>query len=136
MTGESNEDAGSPAANTTGSTAGSSGVAMVSLGAALVVGAWLLFELIATEYFVTTVAVVIAALIIGLPRLAPGALAEIAPPPVFARVGGYALAIVGVVELLEDLRFDNFDGFISVVGGLVAYAGYVLAFVGARAIRS
>lgn len=132
MTDEPNERADSPAAGTTGG----SGVAMVSLGAALVVGAWLLFELIATEYFVTTVAVVIAGLVIGLPRLAPGALAEIAPPDVFARVGGYALAIVGVVELLEDLRFDNFDGFISVVGGLVAYAGYALAFLGAQAIKS
>jgi hypothetical protein len=112
-----------------------SGVALVWIGAALVLASFLVFEVIAGEYFVTTVALVLAAVVLALPRLALGAVTAIAPLPAFTKVGGYALAFAGLVEILDDIRFDAFDGFVSVLGGLVAYAGYVLAFMGARSIR-
>jgi hypothetical protein len=110
-------------------------VALVWIGAGLVLASWVVFELIARDYFVTTVALVLAAAVVVLPRVAPRAVAAIAPLDAFTKVGGYALAFVGVVELLDDLRFESFDGIMSFLGGLVAYVGYVLAFAGARSIK-
>ncbi|MDH5372579.1 MAG: hypothetical protein OEX97_06515 [Acidimicrobiia bacterium] len=113
-----------------------SGVALVWIGAALVLASWIIFEVIAAEYFVATVSIVIAAVVLALPRLAPDAVGAIAPLGAFTKVGGYALAFAGVVELLGDIRFGYLDGFVAVLGGLVAYAGYVLAFFGARSIKN
>ena len=113
-----------------------SGVALVWIGAALVLASWIIFEVIAAEYFVSTVSIVIAAVVLALPRLAPDAVGAIAPLGAFTKVGGYALAFTGVVELLGDIRFEYLDGFAAVLGGLIAYAGYVLAFFGARSIKN
>ena len=129
-------------ADDTGANVGSSGsgndsgVALVWIGAALVLGVWIIFEVIATEYFVTTVALVIAAAVLLLPRLAPDAIKAVAPLEALTKLGGYVLAFAGVVEILGDLRFEMFDGFVSVLGGVIAYVGYVLAFLGARSIKS
>lgn len=112
-----------------------SGVALVWIGAALVLAAFVLFEIIAGEYFVTTTAVVLAAAILVLPRLAPDAIAAIATLPAFTKALGYFLALAGVVELLDDVRFDVLDEFVAIVGALVAYAGYGLAAYGARSIK-
>ncbi len=110
--------------------AGSS-LGLVQIGCYLVLGVFVIFELIAGEYFVTNVALVVALGVVALPRLAPRAISK---PAVFAKVGGYLLAFAGVVEFLDDIRFDSYDGFVSVVGALIAYVGYVAAFLGARSI--
>ena len=112
-----------------------SGVALVWMGAGLVLASWVFFEIIVGEYFVSTLGTVLAASLILLPRLAPKAIGKVAPLSALTKLGGYALAFTGVVELLDDLRFDGLEDFASVVGGLIAYAGYVLAFLGARNIK-
>lgn len=118
-----------------GASGDNSGVALVWIGAALVLASFVIFEVIAGEYFVTTAAVVLAAVILILPRLAPDAIGAIAPLPAFTKAAGYALAFAGVVELLADIRFDALDEFVAIVGALVAYAGYALAAYGAHSIK-
>ncbi len=106
---------------------------LISLAALLVAGSWLIFEVIADEYFVTTVAVAIALLILVLPRIDARAITEIAPVYAFLQLSGYALAAVGVVEIIDEIQGGILDaGGTSIIGALVAYAGYVLAFFGAR----
>lgn len=117
------------------SSGNNSGIALVWIGAGLVIASWIVFEIIAGEYFVANVSLVLAASLLLLPRIAPKAIGAIAPLPAFTKVGGFALAFSGVIELLDDLRFDGLEDFVSVLGGLVAYAGYVVAFIGARAIK-
>ncbi len=106
---------------------------LISLGALLVAGSWLAFEVIAEEYFVTTVAVALALLVLVLPRIDVGAITDIASIPVFLKAAGYALAAIGVVEIIDEVQGGVFDaGGATVFGALIAYAGYVLAFLGAR----
>ena len=112
-----------------------SGIALVWIGAGLVLASWIVFEIIVGEYFVSNVGLVLAASLVVLPRLAPRAVGAIAPLASFTKVVGYALAFSGVIELLDDLRFEALEDFASILGGLVAYAGYVLAFIGARNIK-
>lgn len=109
-----------------------SGENLITLGALLVLGSWIVFEVIAEEYFVTTVAVVLAGAIVALPRFDVDAITAVAPVSAFLTAGAYALALSGVVELVGDVQFEVFDGAAATIGALVAYAGYVLAFVGAR----
>ena len=120
--------------NATGSK-DSSGVALVWIGAGLVLASFVIFEVIAEEYFVTTTAIVIAAAILLLPRLAPDAIAAIAPLPAFTKAAGFTLAFAGAVELLIDIRVGVLDEFVAILGALVAYAGYGLAAYGARSIK-
>ena len=97
------------------------------------VGSWLIFEVIAEEYFVTTVAVALGLIILILPRFDVDAISAIAPLVAFLKVAGYALAFVGVVEIIDEIQAGIFDnGASTVIGALVAYAGYALAFFGAK----
>lgn len=110
------------------------GVSMVQLASYIVWAVFLIFEVITEEYFVGSVGLVIAAGIIGLPRLAPGAVEAIAPVTSFVKVSGYLLAFTGVIELLVDIRAEVYDGFAAILGAVLAYVAYVLAFMGARSI--
>ena len=47
---------------------------------------------------------------------------------------GWALVLVGIVEVIIDVRFNAYEDFASIIGALAAYAGYAMAFVGARQI--
>ena len=117
---------GTPATAGAGSSTG-----LVQIGCYLIIGVFVIFELIARDYFVTNVALVVAIAVLALPRLAPKAIGAL---PAFTKVGGYLLAFAGAIEFLDDIRFDAYDGFLAIVGALVAYVAYVAAFLGARSI--
>jgi hypothetical protein len=112
-----------------------SGTTMVQLASYLLWGVFFVFEVIAGDYYVANVGLVIAAAVVALPRLAPKAIEAIASVAAFTKVSGYLLAFSGVIELLDDIRFDSYDGFVSVLGAVLAYVAYVMAFVGARSIE-
>jgi hypothetical protein len=63
---------------------------------------------------------------------------KIAPVPVVMKSLGYAIAIYGAIALIYDLRYigDALDEVSEVIGALVSYAGYLLAFLGARSIKA
>lgn len=119
-----------------GSTSGSPNVAgldFVTLGALVVLASWIIFDVITDDYLVATVASALAAAIVLLPRVDAGAITSIAPLSAFLKLAGYTLAVVGLVELVNDIESNLFDaGGATIFGALVAYVGYVLAFVGAR----
>lgn len=123
----------SPTSATSNPLSDASGENLVSLGALLVAASWLAFEVIAEEYFVTTVAVALALIILVVPRIDADAITDIASIPVFIRAAGYTLAAIGVVEIVDDVQAGIFDADgATIFGAIVAYAGYVLAFFGAR----
>ncbi len=109
------------------------GLDLVTIGALVVLASWVIFDLITDDYLVGTVAVALALIIAVLPRLDSGAITAFAPVPAFLKLAGYSLALIGAVEILTDLESSFFDwGGASIFGALVAWAGYVIAFVGAR----
>ena len=69
------------------------------------------------------------------PETGSGIGGEGAPPGRDHEVLGYGIAVLGVFEALDDIRFDGYDNAGSVIGALVAYAGYAMAFFGARSIE-
>jgi len=119
-----------------GGTSGSPNVAgldFVTLGALVVLASWVIFDVITDDYGVGTLAVAVAAVIVLIPRVDAGAITSIAPVSAFLKLAGYTLAVVGLIELIYDIDVNIFDlGGATIFGALVAYVGYVLAFVGAR----
>lgn len=126
------EDSGTSASNSN-PLADASGERLISIAAMLVIGSWFVFEIITEDHFVTGVAVALAVLILVLPQLDPDALSAVAPSDSLLKLAAYGLTAVGAVEIVEEIRSGVLDnGAATVIGALVAYAGYVLAFLGAR----
>ncbi len=126
----------------TGSNAGGnplaaqSGDTLVMWGALLVVASWVVFETIAEEYFISTTSIAVALLLVVVPRIDSAAISSLAKPAAFAKVFGYLLVAAGLSEIVGDIRNNIFDaGGSTIIGALVAYAGYALTFMGARKIE-
>jgi hypothetical protein len=117
--------------------AGQSGDTLVTWGALLVLASWVIFEVIVEEYFLGTAVVAVALLIAVVPMIDADAITGVAPTGAFLKLAGYLLVALGVVEVVADLRTNIFDdGAASIIGALVAWVGYVVAYMGARAIKN
>jgi len=111
---------------------------MVAAGAILLLGVEILFGFILEDFYIAN-AVLVLAILALLIFMGMAATAEkIAPVPVVMKTLGYAIAIYGAIALVYDLRYigDSLDEVSEVLGALVSYAGYVLAFLGARSIKA
>ena len=114
----------------------SSGEGMVALAGIILVGVWLIFEVIAREYSMTTLAVVLGAAAAIIPRMNPDSVAKIMSVSAVMKALGYALLLVGVIEVVTDIRIGIYDTPVAVLGALIAYGAYGLAFMGARQIET
>jgi hypothetical protein len=114
-----------------------SGEGLVAFAGMVLVVDWLIFGVIANDYWVGLVALVPAIAAVVLPRVNRAAVERYHPLPLVMKVVGYTIAIVGVLVIVENIRFAGnvFDEVLGVIGALAAYAGYAMAFVGARQIK-
>jgi hypothetical protein len=129
------EDTGSSAGNNP--LADQSGDTLVTWGALVVLASWIIFEVIAEEYFIATATVAVALLIAVVPRIDTKVVTALGSAAGFMVVFGYLLVASGVVEFVADMRNNIFDaGGATIFGALVTYVGYVLAFLGARKIET
>lgn len=126
----------------TGSTGGNnplaeqSGDTLVMWGALAVLASWVIFEVIAEEYFVSTMSAALAIFLVAVPRIDGDAIKGLARPASLAKFGGYLLVCIGIVEVVADIRNNIFEaGAATIFGALVAYVGYALSFIGARKIE-
>jgi len=130
----------SPAAEDTpgSSSSFSSPTGMVALGGLVLIGTYLVFGLFLNDYWVGWLALLLSISAVILARVDRTFLESLAPVPVLTKIVGYLLAIIGLLALIEDIRFADgtLNEFPDVIGALAAYAGYALAFVGARSIKT
>ncbi len=113
----------------------SAGEGMVALGGAIVALVYIL-ELFLDDYSVHLTGLIIAIVVVGLPRLDRDFVEKIAPLPVLMKLGGYLLGVAGVIQILSDLAQGNFDPFVAALAAIATYAGYAIAFLGARSIET
>jgi hypothetical protein len=114
-------------------------VGMVAAGAIVLLVVEVIFGLILEDYFVSrdylllTLPIVVVLVFMGRDATA----GKLAPVPVVMKALGYLMAITGAVILIYDLRYpqDTLDEFPDVIGAILAYVGYLLAFLGARSIK-
>jgi hypothetical protein len=112
----------------------SGGEGLVTLAGWVLIGTYIVFGLFINEYWIGWLTLLPAVLAVLLPRA--GFAHKIAPLPVLLKSVGYIIAILGLFSIVEDLRFATsvFDEFVDILGTLASYAGYVLAYMGARSI--
>jgi hypothetical protein len=115
-----------------------SGEGLVAFAGMLLIADWLLFGVLANDYWVGWVALVPAIAVILLPRMDREKVERFHPLPDVMKVLGYTIVIVGALTIVEDIRFAGgvFDEIFGVIGALVAYAAFVMAFLGARQIKT
>ena len=121
---------------TTDTSGFSSGEGMVALAGIILIGVWLIFEVLTRQYSLTTLAIVLGAAAAIIPRMNPESVANIMPVSAVMKILGYALVLVGVIEVVTDIRIGIYDSPMSVLGALIAYGAYGLAFMGARQIET
>lgn len=112
-----------------------SGEGLVAFAGMVLVVVWLVFDVAINNYGMDNLVPLIAAVAILLPRLQRETVERVAPLPVLMKTTGWALLLIGVMEVILDLRFNAYDDFPSILGALGAYAGYAMAFIGARQIE-
>lgn len=115
-----------------------SGEGLVAFAGMVIVAVWLIFGVLANTYWVAWLAVVPAIAAVLLPRVDRAGVERYHPLPLLMKVLGYTIALVGVLTIIEDVRFAGnvLNEVFEVIGALVAYAGFAMAFVGARQIET
>jgi len=112
-----------------------SGEGLVAFAGMVILAVWVIFAILATEYFLGFHFLLLSTAAVILPRVDRATVERVHPLPVIMKVLGYAIAILGVFLLVEDIRFEAYDEIWAVLGALITYAGCVMAFIGARQIK-
>lgn len=112
-----------------------SGEGLVAFAGIVLLGVWVVFDLILDTYGMDNLVPVVATVALILPRLDRAHVEKVHPLPILMKVTGWALVFLGVVELLLDIRIGFYSHLGGIIGALAAYAGYVMAFLGARQIK-
>lgn len=113
-----------------------SGEGLVAFAGIVLVLDWLIFGVIANDYWVGWLALVPGVAAAMLPRMKRENVERFHPLPLLMKLSGYLIALIGIFSVIEDIRFAGnvFDEVLGVIGALVAYAAFVMAFIGARQI--
>ena len=118
-------------APTRSSLGGMSGEMMVMVSGVLILGVYVIFGLIANEWYPSFLSVVAATFAVILPRVT--SVGSGISGSTLLKITGYVIAVSGLWDFVFALRF-GWGGLVDVTGWLLLAAAAVLAFVGARAI--
>jgi hypothetical protein len=113
-----------------------SGEGLVAFAGMAIVAVWVIFSILTTEYFIAHVLLILSVTAAVTPRLDRSKVERLHPVPVIMKALGYGIAFMGLVALVEDIRFEAFDEVWAIIGGVITYAAAVAAFIGARQIES
>ncbi|HEX2404865.1 MAG TPA: hypothetical protein VHM29_09190 [Acidimicrobiia bacterium] len=115
----------------TPSLGGMSGEMLVMVSGILILGVYVIFGLIANQWYPSFLSVVAATFAIILPRV--GSIGSGITGSTLQKITGYVIAVAGLWDFVFNLRF-GWGGFVDVVAWLLLGVAAVLAFLGARAV--
>ena len=110
---------------------GMSGEMVVMVSGILILGVYVIFGLIANEWYPSFSSVIAATFAVILPRVT--SVGSGISGATVQKITGYVIAVAGLWDFVSTLRF-GWGGFVDVVGWTLLAVAAVLAFVGARAI--
>jgi hypothetical protein len=103
---------------------------LLMIGAAVVLGAWVVFDVIMGEFGYTATYYAVPALvllsILGLGGLRFGDRT--------LKLLGWFMGLVGIFLLVDDLRYGFPEGAVANIANVVFYVGFLLMFLGARGL--
>ena len=113
----------------------SGGEGMVAVAGLILIAVWLIFEVILSKYFMPPIVILFAVAAAALPRLNRDSVEKVHRLNVLMKIIGYGLAVIGLTEIISNLREGMLEDFVTVLGALGAYAAYLMALLGARSIK-
>ncbi len=116
---------------TTPSLGGVSGEMLVMVSGILILGVYVIFGLIADQWYPSFLSVVAATFAVILPRV--NSVGSGISGSTLLKITGYVIAVSGLWDFVFNLRF-GWGGFVDVVAWLLLGVASVLAFIGARAM--
>lgn len=119
---------------TTSSLGGMPGETAVMIAGLLVVGVFVIFGIIADEWYPPFASVVVATFAVIIPLAKVHSVGSLSATTMMT-VAGHWLAIAGAWDFIGDIRF-GWGGAVDVVASLILAASAVIAFMGARSIRA
>lgn len=113
-----------------------SGEGLVAFAGIVLLLDWLIFDVFLDDYGLGIVELLLAVIVVVVPRLNPKSVEAVHPVPTVMKLAGYAIAIVGAFWVIEAIEEGFYDGASTIIAALVAYAAYAMAFLGARQIKT
>jgi len=110
---------------------------MVALGGIIILLGWLIFDFFMSDFGPNDVALILSVAVVLLFFDKAGLLEKLAPRPAITKILGYAIALFGLIQLLYVLRYaSSYNTAGEIIGAIVIFAGYAIAFLGARSIKA
>ncbi|MDX1469232.1 MAG: hypothetical protein R3258_07815 [Acidimicrobiia bacterium] len=114
----------------------STGEGLITLGAMILLGVWLIFDVITDDYGLSILTVVLAAAAVILPRLKSEAVEAYHTLGMTMKALGWALALTGAVEIIADLEAGIFSSdATTIIAGVLGWLGFGVVFQGARTAK-
>lgn len=111
----------------------STGEGLISLGGMILLGVWLIFDVITDDYGLSILAVVLAAAAVIIPRIRREAVEAYHSMGMTMRALGWAIAVTGAVEIIADLEGGIFSSdATTIIAGILGWLGFAVVFQGAR----
>lgn len=114
----------------------SSGEGMVALAGMIMLGVWLIFDVFLDDFGLSDLEFLLAVTAVVVPRLNPAAVEKVNTVSTTMKMTGYAIAIVGAFYVIRAIESGFYDDALTIIGALITYAAYAVAFLGARSIRA
>lgn len=114
----------------------SSGEGMVALAGMIMLGVWLIFDVFLDEFGLSDLEFLLAVIVVMVPRLDPDKVERFNAVAVIMKATGYAIAIVGAFYVIGAIESGFYDDALTIIGALITYAAYAVAFLGARSIET
>jgi hypothetical protein len=111
-----------------------SGEMMVMISGIIILGVYVVFGLIADEWYPSFVSVVASTFAVFLPRMKADTFGPGLTAASLLKITGYVIAVAGLWDFVFSLRF-GWGGAFDVLGWVILGVAAVLGFLGARAVR-
>jgi hypothetical protein len=113
-----------------------SGEGLVAFAGIVLLLVWLIFDVFLDDYGVGLVTLLLALTVAVVPRLSTDTVEPVHRVPVIMKVGGYALAAIGLFDIIGAIESGFFEGASTIIAALLTYAAFAMAFLGARQIET
>lgn len=112
-----------------------SGEGLIAYAGIVLLIVWVVFDVFLDVYPISPLHVLLATTVVLVPRLDPDLVTKVSSSvAAVMKVTGYALALLGVITIIGDIEATSLDEIGAIVGALISYGAYAMAFMGARQV--